>query len=290
MTSRENTLRGLALGDSFGQTRFTHKTDDEAPPPWPWTDDTAMALCIHAVLLDHGHIDQDALATAFATEYRRDPHRHYGASMHEVLTAIGNGEPWHTVAGRQFDGQGSWGNGAAMRVAPVGAWFANDLNRVKTEAANSAAVTHAHPEATAGAIAVATATALSITNTPPDRLLPEVTHHTPPSAVRTALQRASRVPFHTDPRSAAGTLGNGSRISAPDTVPFAIWCAARHLDDLEAALRSTASAGGDVDTTCAIVGGIIAGRTGLTKVPTTWLTACEPLPAFTPTGTASHCA
>jgi ADP-ribosylglycohydrolase len=45
----------------------------------------------------------------------------------------------------------------------------------------------------------------------------------------------------------------------PDTVPYAIWCAARHLDDLVEALWATVSVGGDIDTTCAIVGGIVAG-------------------------------
>jgi ADP-ribosylglycohydrolase len=49
--------------------------------------------------------------------------------MHGVLKAIGDGESWQSVTTSQFDGQGSWGNGAAMRVAPLGAWFADDLDR-----------------------------------------------------------------------------------------------------------------------------------------------------------------
>jgi ADP-ribosylglycohydrolase len=62
--------------------------------------------------------------------------------------------------------------------------------------------------------------------------------------------------------------------------PYAIWCAARHLDDLEEALWATASAGGDVDTTCAIAAGIVAARTGTRAIPAHWLQACEPLPAW----------
>jgi ADP-ribosylglycohydrolase len=57
-------------------------------------------------------------------------------------------------------------------------------------------------------------------------------------------------------------LGCGRRTSAHDTVPFARWSAARRLGDYERALWTTARAGGDVDTTCAIVGGIIASRPG----------------------------
>ncbi|WP_412544401.1 ADP-ribosylglycohydrolase family protein [Longispora sp. K20-0274] len=79
-------------------------------------------------------------------------------------------------------------------------------------------------------------------------------------------------------QSVAALVGCGALITAPDTVPHAIWCAARHLDDLPEALWATISAGGDIDTTCAIVGGIVAARVGLGQVPETWLTAAEPLP------------
>ncbi len=66
--------------------------------------------------------------------------------------------------------------------------------------------------------------------------------------------------FELEPAWVVGEVGCGLQISAQDTVPYAIWCAARHLDNLEEALWATASAGGDVDTTCAIAGGIVAAR------------------------------
>src|SRR5579859_1711798 len=119
--------------------------------PWPWTDDTAMAVTLYKTLREHGRVVQDELADRFAWAYAADPYRNYGPSMHGVLKAIGEGESWRSVTAAQFEGQGSWGNGAAMRVAPLGAWFADDLDRAVEEAALSATVTHAHPEATAGA-------------------------------------------------------------------------------------------------------------------------------------------
>ena len=61
-------------------------------------------------------------------------------------------------------------------------------------------------------------------------------------------------------------------------MPSAISCAARHLDNLAEALWATVSAGGDMDTTCAIVGGIVAARTGLDEIPGEWINAREPLP------------
>ncbi|WP_212827769.1 ADP-ribosylglycohydrolase family protein [Polymorphospora rubra] len=282
-------MRGLALGDAFGETWFFRPagTLEEAlverrlkDGPWPWTDDTAMALSLLRILDRHGHVDRDALAAEFARAYAADPYRCYGASMHDVLRAIGDGEGWAAVTGRQFDGMGSWGNGAAMRVAPLGAWFCDDLDLVVAEASRSAVVTHAHAEAAAGAVAVAVAAALSVRGVAAGDLVEAVAGRVPDSEVAARLRRAAGIALSADPRHVAAMLGCGRQISAVDTVPYAVWCAARHLDDLPEALWATAMAGGDVDTTCAIVGGIVAARTGLTGLPDEWLTACEPLPAW----------
>jgi ADP-ribosylglycohydrolase len=287
-------LQGLSLGDSFGETWFFRPAEVLeqalaerwlANGPWPWTDDTAMALSLLRVLHERGRVDQDALAERFAAEYAADPNRGYGGSMHDVLRAIGAGGSWAEVTGRQFDGMGSWGNGAAMRVAPLGAWYAPDLDAVVAEATRSALVTHAHPEAAAGAVAVAVAAALATapdgTGTGGGAALIEAVHaRTPDGEVAAGLRRAIRFPGTSDPRHVAAMLGCGQRISAMDTVPYAVWCAAWHLADLTEALWATALAGGDVDTTCAIVGGIVAARTGLSGVPAEWLAAREPLPTW----------
>ncbi|MFJ5921554.1 ADP-ribosylglycohydrolase family protein [Kitasatospora sp. NPDC092948] len=95
------------------------------------------------------------LAREFAAEYTAVPHRKYGPSMHQVLRAVHAGEDHVAVTGAMFGGQGSPGNGAAMRVAPLDAWFADDLAVVAEQAERSARATHAHPEAAAGARAVA---------------------------------------------------------------------------------------------------------------------------------------
>jgi ADP-ribosylglycohydrolase len=75
-------------------------------------------------------------------------------------------------------------------------------------------------------------------------------------------------------------LGNGRQVAAHDTVPFALWAAARQLNDFEKTFWTTASAGGDIDTTCAIACGIVAARVGTERLPPAWLRACEPLPAW----------
>lgn len=91
------------------------------------------------------------------------------------------------------------------------------------------------------------------------------------------MLRAAEVPFTTEPWKAADLLGNGKRIRADDTVPFALWTAARHPDDLEEALWSTAEGFGDVDTTCAITGGVVGARTGVEGAPAEWRQRREPL-------------
>lgn len=98
--------------------------------------------------------------------------------------------------------------------------------------------------------------------------------------VASRLQRAQALTPATPLTTAVGVLGNGSLVSAHDTVPFALWCAARHLDDYEEALWLTVSGLGDRDTTCAIVGGIVACCTGSVAIPLAWRDAREPLPLW----------
>ncbi|MEV0410650.1 ADP-ribosylglycohydrolase family protein [Streptomyces sp. NPDC050448] len=291
-----DSLEGLALGDAFGERWFprtrpgqevlrairARRTPQE--PEWPWTDDTAMALALHRVLMLHGAVHRDQLAEAFAATYLADAYRGYGYGMHELLPGLAR-EPssWRTRTRTLFGGEGSLGNGAAMRVAPLGAWFCEDLDEAAEQAAFSAEVTHAHPEGIAGAVAVALAAALaarSRSRPAPDgpALLREVADRTPAGPIREGLHRAAALPADTGPRQAAGVLGNGRQIRASDTVPFALWSAARHLDSLADALWTTAEGLGDVDTTCAITGGMVAARTGLTGIPESWLTRREPLP------------
>ncbi|MER6911677.1 ADP-ribosylglycohydrolase family protein [Streptomyces sp. NPDC000594] len=286
-SAARRSLQGLALGDAFGERwfpRFRERQpareqirDRRVPEEtdWRWTDDTAMALALHGVLERHGEVDQDRLAAAFARAYADDGSRGYGQGMRVLLPRL-LAEPgrWRALAPELFDG-GSLGNGAAMRVAPLGAWFAADLATVVRQAGLSARVTHAHPEGVAGAVAVAVAAALSVRG----ELSPAaVAAHTPPGLVHDGLVRAAGLPPATEPGRAAEILGSGAGIRADDTVPFAVWTAARHPDDLEAALWSTAEGFGDVDTTCAITGGIVAAATGLDRIPAVWIASSEPLP------------
>ncbi|MCY1018110.1 ADP-ribosylglycohydrolase family protein [Pyxidicoccus sp. MSG2] len=282
-------LDGQSVGDAFGE-RFFGPLEVVQPlveqrvlprAPWGYTDDTEMALSVVQVLEDHGRVDQDALARLFARRYRLDKNRGYGGTAHDILQKLGIGLPWHEVSSEVFEGQGSMGNGGAMRVAPLGAYFAGDLARVVAEARASAEVTHMHPEGQAGAIAIAVAAAWacewSRTRVPAKQLFDVVLDATPAGATRQGVEAARAWPLDASPSSAARTLGSGQKVISEDTVPFAVWCAARHLDSYEEALWCTVAGFGDRDTTCAIVGGIVALSAGHASIPATWLAAREPL-------------
>ena len=101
--------------------------------------------------------------------------------------------------------------------------------------------------------------------------------HTPEGETHDGLASASSLRLDATVEEAVGLLGNGSRITAPDTVPFALWCAARHIDDYTEALWTTVSAGGDNDTNCAIVGGIVVLANCSGAIPEGWRAAREPL-------------
>lgn len=273
-----DSLAGLSVGDALGAQFFMvgRSLPDLVagrPPrgPWEWTDDTEMACNLVTELRDHGEVDRDRLAATFAD--RCEPYRGYGAGAFTILRKIRQGTPWKQAASSAFNGQGSCGNGAAMRIAPLGAYFADDPETVTAQAIRASEVTHQHPEGIAGGVAVAHAAALAakarLTGTPPRDLLGSVLEHLGESFVRKGIEKAREID---NAEEAAYVLGNGSRVTAQDTVPFTLWVAAHHLDDYHAAITTCVKAGGDVDTTAAIVGGIIA------TPPREWIEEREPLP------------
>jgi ADP-ribosylglycohydrolase len=280
LTNAERSLEGLSVGDAFGELFFRLSPNqtsaaDLPSGPWPWTDDTHMALSIVEVLKTYGAIDQDALARAFARRFAAEPYRGYGSGAIRLLEELVAGVDWRLVSPRLFGG-GSYGNGSAMRVAPLGGYFADDLNRAAHEAQRSAVVTHAHLEGQAGAMAVAVAAGIAA-NRPFPRgsdFLREVIPFVPETVTRDRLEKAVSIPSD-DLYSATMQLGISSEMSAQDTVPFCLWSAAHHLDEYEAALWWTVRSMADRDTACAIVGGIVA--LSAPQIPPLWLERREAL-------------
>lgn len=280
-------LDGIALGDSFGQTFFV--PDETArqrirdreilKEPWHFTDDTVMAIGIYRVLEKYGKIDQDELAKVFAENYALDWHRGYGGTAHSILRSIGEGTNWREAASNAFDGMGSMGNGGAMRAAPIGAYFADDMDKVLHYAKASAEVTHAHMEGIAGAMAAAAASALLLNKKQGcyfgegTVFLRDVADTLPESDTKYKILSAVPIKRESSIDYAVSVLGNGMMLTAQDTVPFCLWCAAYHYASVEEALWTAVSALGDRDTICAIVGGMVSLYAD--ELPQKWLRYVE---------------
>jgi ADP-ribosylglycohydrolase len=245
-------LDGLSIGDAFGEAFYSDPTtlaphmEGRVPPdaPWHYTDDTIMAMSVVETLEAHGQIDQDALAARFGQKLLRDPWRGYGRVTHQILHAIARGGEWRRLAAAAFAGQGSMGNGGAMRAAPIGAYFAGDLAAAAEQARLSAAVTHANPEGQAGAIAAAAWVAGGPVEAADlfDAVLPWV----PPGETRAGIERAATLGGDTHVLDVSLAVGNGLLALAQDTVPLALWCVRHHLDDYPAALWTAVGAFGDL--------------------------------------------
>ena len=301
-----DSLAGLSVGDAYGNQFFDLDTWSGLPcpgrlrqhphypsghvasvvnarlvpeGPWPWTDDSEMAFGIVAELRRNGEINPDALAALWARQ--RQLPRDYGKNTLRILDGVKRGVDWRELAGAAFGSTGSLGNGAAMRIAPLGAWFADDLDAVITQARLASQITHTHVDGIAGGVATAVATALAARGiTDPGEFLAGVLECTPEGDVHNGLQEAASHSAGTDPAEVASHLGNGRYILATDTVPLCLWVAAHYLDDYPTALRTVVALGGDIDTTAAIVGGIVAAADPATGIPDAWVDARESYPEW----------
>jgi ADP-ribosylglycohydrolase len=157
------------------------------------------------------------------------------------------------------------------------------------QAARSAEVTHAHPEGIAGAVAVARVSsylaAARLRGGTPDAesIIAAAAEGVSGSMVSFGLGRAAnRLGAPLD--EVVSTLGNGREVLAQDTVPFCVWVVATWPTDYPSAIEACVEARGDIDTTSAIVGGMVAAFTGVGDhdgvrgVPAEWVASREPLP------------
>src|SRR6185437_928617 len=137
-------LLGLAVGDAVGApfeglssetiyrefgdiSRLITRLDlDEIQ----YTDDTQMTIGVCECLLEKQSIDPDYLAQCFQLNY--DAGRGYGQGVQRILDAMRRDEDWKHLVGTLFPG-GSFGNGAAMRVAPIGLAFFDNSARLRSE-------------------------------------------------------------------------------------------------------------------------------------------------------------
>jgi ADP-ribosylglycohydrolase len=209
--------------------------------------------------------------------------------------------------------QGSCGNGSAMRIAPLGAYYGSQFSedpyvciippeQVAEQSKLSAEPTHDHPEGVAGAIATALASYFLLAKpniidildywsdsfnddgyTKDDIgkvFLEYVIKYTPDSEVKNGLRKAQSIPYDIPVGKVIQVLGNGTHVTCQDTVPFCCYmvskalCRVPRAEMYEKAIIETSMGFGDVDTNCAIVGGIIS---TVSPAPEKWIKFCQPM-------------
>lgn len=233
-----------------------------------YTDDTQMMIALAESLLACAGVDHRHLGAAFAAAF--DPRRGYGSGTTEVLRLVRAGVDPHAAARTLFAGQGSQGNGAAMRIAPVAVLYAADRDTLKAEAAAAARVTHAHPLAIDAAVVQAVAIAAAAAGDDPvDAALRSAETEELRRRLTEAVELRER---RAEPRAVARALGSAA--AALDSVPTAIYSAAVH-DSPEAAITFAVRCGGDADTLGAMAGAIACARDGASAIPARWLDALE---------------
>jgi poly(ADP-ribose) glycohydrolase ARH3 len=236
-----------------------------------YTDDTAMTIVLAEHLAEHGDVQEDALIRAFARAHRDEPWRGYGAGPPRIFRAVAGGTPWRQAATELFGGEGSFGNGGAMRVAPVALVAAPDLPRVAHLARRSAAVTHAHPLGRDGAAVQACAVAIALAGEIGDTegALATLVEHAETPELRERLGRVRDVVVGgPSPTEIAAALGNG--ITALEAVPAAVAAALTATTDPATAVRTAILFGGDTDTIAAMAGAIAGAQHGVSAFPAGW--------------------
>ena len=233
-----------------------------------YTDDTQMMIALAESLIASGRIDAEDLARAFLDSYESD--RGYGRGTRRVFELWRQGVPVGVAAGQVFDGRGSRGNGAAMRIAPVAVCFHDDPDRLCAEAAASARITHAHPIGVDGAVVQAAAIGAALRG---DEVLLAARATAQTLDVGRALEKVDALlGVERTPGEVQARLGSSADIA--ESVAAALYSALAH-DRFEAAVRFGVRLGGDTDTVAAMAGAVAGARDGYRAIPARWVQALE---------------
>ena len=230
-------LLGAIVGDVVGSTRERHNIKREQfellPPGSHPTDDTVMSLAVAEWLLNDPQHQEQTLVDCMQRWGRRYPRAGYGHKFRYWLTAD-NPQPY-----------GSYGNGSAMRVSPVGL-YADSLEECLALAETTARVSHNHPEGIKGAQSVAACVYLHRMGASRKEIQDYVERT---FGYNLQLDLAALRPYYRFDSSCQGS------------VPVAIACFLQR-EEPEEALRLAISMGGDSDTIAAITCSIAYARWG----------------------------
>lgn len=278
---------GSALGDAIGEMAF--RCRDEADllatvartEQLIYTDDTAMALGLAQSIIQAGEVDEQHLGDTFRANYLREPWRGYASGPPTIFYLVDKWQiPYNEVARTLFDGQGSFGNGAAMRIAPLGLFY-HDAPELYEHAHASASVTHTHPIGVDGAAVQAWAVAQAVSLSPQEPFpLAEFSlglidfARTEEIRDKMTLLR-DLVNDKAPPSFAADWLGQG--VAVHESLVFALYAFLRYPKSFEACLSCAVLHGGDRDTLGAMACAVSGAYLGIEAIPSGWRARLENL-------------
>jgi poly(ADP-ribose) glycohydrolase ARH3 len=272
-------LLGVAIGDSLGARRegsagSRSEVTDLAPR---YTEDTAMTLGVAASLAEQKEFHYWHMAGRLIWNYEQEPWRRYGHTLTRVFRMMRSGMMGFGMLDRDLYPDGSYGNGAAMRVAPVGLLYHDDPRALRDAAYHCASITHSHVLGLEGAILQACAVALAVltkrgelNSTEFLGALRMITTAEPyQEKLRTIIGFLAERP---GPEQVIAALGNGE--SSLDSVPTAIYSFLA-APDFRNAVLSAVSLGGDADTIGSMTGAIAGACYGVEGIPSQWRETLE---------------
>ena len=279
-------LLGTALGDAIGAgwegwipvPESTIAAAADQAEQLRYTDDTAMTIGVAESLAERGGFDGDHMSKQLLENFRRDPGRGYGQGPTKVFAKLARGESWRTAAEGVFPG-GSYGNGAAMRAAPLGLFY-HDIpeEELRSLAYEMAHITHTHPLGKEGAALQAYAVVLATRADPAqdldrDEFVGLLAAFARADVYRQKVARIATLLSRPDRRQVAQQLGRG--VQAPNSVPTAIFCFLLYPKDFRRAILYAAGLGGDTDTIAAMTGAVSGAYLGSPALPKNWLDKLE---------------
>jgi poly(ADP-ribose) glycohydrolase ARH3 len=274
-------LMGVAIGDGMGASREGRfmATEEEIlitsniSQPMRYTDDTHTTIGVAESLIENSGFNGAHMAKRFADNYYKEPWRGYGPGPPRVFQLLRDGEEWNKASTRVYHG-GSFGNGAAMRVAPVGLLFWNHPEELREVARQSGLITHSHALGMEGAALQARAVAMAVAENPDNQLDSEsfvsrLLDFAAEDVYRAKITRLNSLLGRPDDRQAVvRELGHG--IEAFNSVPTAIFSFLAHPQDFTSAIVYAISLGGDTDTIASMAGAISGAYLGLDAIPSKW--------------------
>ena len=239
-----------------------------------YTDDTQLTMALAEHLCTEPDVEPVGLVATFLDHF--EDWRGYARGMHGIVAAWRQGMAPDAAATSVFP-EGSFGNGAAMRVAPVGALHAGDLERAAGAATRQALLTHAHPVGVDAAVVQARAVAAAAASASFGRAeLAAAAEGCATADLRQRLQIAADQAGHWnrtgDVRDVASAIGTDVRAS--HSVAAALWIAAV-AEDFEDGLVLALAVGGDVDTIAAMACAVLGAAAGTSAIPVAWTQRLE---------------